>query len=108
MTAFIWKGDEEEGAEFCSLFGLTFPVGVPVDCGHMLPHQIGKLRRNPYFREVPEQAREPKGTPEQDERAALKAMLDRAGIPYDKRWGVERLKATLHGVQESEGVTADG
>lgn len=102
MTAFIWKGDEEGGDQFASLFGLTFTPGVPVECGHLLPHQIRKLRGNPYFTEVPEQAPEPKGSPEQDERALLKAQLDEAGILYDKRWGVERLRAALEGVTETD------
>jgi len=102
MAAFIWKGDEEGGDQFASLFGVTFPVGAPVEVGHLLPHQINKLRGNPYFTEVPEQAPEPKGSPEQDERAAIKAQLDEMGIPYDKRWGVERLRAALEGTQEAE------
>lgn len=103
MTAFIWKGDDEGGDDFASLFGLTFSVGVPVECGHLLPHQIRKLRGNPYFTEVPEQAPEPKGSPEQDRRAELKALLDKAQIPYDKRWGEERLQAALDGVNEADG-----
>ena len=47
MTSFIWKGDEDEGAEFCSLFHVTFPVGQSVDVGHLLPWHINKLRGNP-------------------------------------------------------------
>lgn len=102
MTAFIWKGDDEGGDDFASLFGLTFSVGVPVECGHLLPHQIRKLRGNPFFTEVPEQAPEPKGSPEQDERTRIKAELDAKGIPYDKRWGLERLQAVLDGTSEAE------
>lgn len=102
MTAFIWKGDDEGGDGFASLFGLTFSVGVPVECGHLPPHQIRKLRGNPYFSEVPEHAPEPKGSPEQDERSAIKAQLDAAGMPYDKRWGIERLRAVLEGTSEAE------
>ena len=102
MTAFIWKGDEEGGDDFTALFGVTFSVGVPVAVDHLLPHQVRKLRGNPRFVEVPETAPEPKGSPEQDERAAIKAQLDEMGIPYDKRWGVERLRAALEGTQEAE------
>lgn len=97
MPAFIWKGDEEEGAEFCSLFNVTFPVGQLVDVGHLLPWQVGKLRGNPHFTEAPENAPAPKGNPEQDERAIIKAQLDDLGANYDKRWGIERLRAALEG-----------
>lgn len=97
MTAFIWKGDEEEGVEFCTLFGVTFPVGQLVDVGHLLPWQVNKLRGNPYFTEAPENAPAPKGNPEQDERAMIKQQLDELGVAYDKRWGLERLRATLEG-----------
>jgi hypothetical protein len=97
MTAFIWKGDEEEGAEFCSLFNVTFPVGQLVDVGHLLPWQVGKLRGNPHFTEAPENAPAPKGNPEQDERAIIKQQLDDLGANYDKRWGLERLRAALEG-----------
>lgn len=97
MTVFIWKGDEDEGAEFCSLFHVTFPVGQSVDVGLLLPWQINKLRGNPYFTEAPENARAPKGNPEQDERAIIKQQLDDLGVTYDKRWGIERLRAALEG-----------
>ena len=94
---FIWKGDEEEGADFCALFGVTFPVGQLVEVGHLLPWQVNKLRGNPYFTEAPENAPAPKGNPEQDERGIIKQQLDELGVPYDKRWGLERLRATLQG-----------
>ena len=97
MSAFIWKGDEEEGAEFCSLFNVTFPVGQLVDVGHLLPWQVGKLRGNPHFTEAPENAPAPKGNPDQDERAIIKQQLDDLGANYDKRWGIERLRAALEG-----------
>jgi hypothetical protein len=97
MTAFIWKGDEEEGAEFCSLFNVTFPVGQLVDVGHLLPWQVNKLRGNPHFTEAPENAPAPKGNPEQDERAIIKQQLDDLGANYDKRWGIDRLRAALEG-----------
>jgi hypothetical protein len=97
MSAFIWKGDEEEGAEFCSLFNVTFPVGQLVDVGHLLPWQVNKLRGNPHFTEAPENAPAPKGNPEQDERAIIKQQLDDLGANYDKRWGIERLRAALEG-----------
>jgi hypothetical protein len=97
MTAFIWKGDEEEGAEFCSLFNVTFPVGQLVDVGHLLPWQVGKLRGNPHFTEAPENAPAPKGNAEQDERAIIKQQLDDLGALYDKRWGIDRLRAALEG-----------
>ena len=102
MTAFAWKGDDEGGDDFASLFGLTFAPGVPVECGHLLPYQINKLRNHPYFVEVPDEAPAPKGSPEQNERDAIKAKLDEAGIPYDKRWGLERLKAVLEGTSEAD------
>lgn len=97
MTAFIWKGDEEEGAEFCSLFNVTFPVGQMVSVGHLPPWQINKLRNNPYFTEAPEDAPAPKGSPEQNERDILKQQLDDLGVNYDRRWGLERLRAALAG-----------
>lgn len=97
MTAFIWKGDEEDGVEFCTVFNVTFPVGQLVNVGHLLPFQVNKLRGNPYFTEVPENAPTPKGNPEQDERAILKQQLDDLGVPFDKRWGVERLRSALLG-----------
>lgn len=97
MTAFIWKGDEEDGVEFCTVFNVTFPVGQLVDVGHLLPWQVGKLRGNPYFTEAPEHAPAPKGNPEQDERAMIKQQLDELGVVYDKRWGLERLRAALEG-----------
>lgn len=108
MTAFIWKGDEDEGAEFCSLFHVTFPVGQPVDVGHLLPWQVNKLRGNPHFTEAPENARAPKGNPEQDERAIIKQQLDDLGVTYDKRWGIERLRATLQGATTEPLAVIDG
>ena len=97
MTAFIWKGDDEGGDDFASLYGVTFPVGQLVDVGHLLPWQVNKLRGNPYFTEAPEDAPAPKGNPEQDERAIIKQQLEDLGALYDKRWGIERLRAALEG-----------
>ena len=108
MTAYIWKGDEDEGAEFCSLFHVTFPVGQSVDVGHLLPWQINKLRGNPHFTEAPENARAPKGNPEQDERAIIKQQLDDLGVTYDKRWGIDRLRATLQGATTEPLAVIDG
>jgi hypothetical protein len=97
MTSFIWKGDDEGGDEFTALFGVTFPVGQLVEVGHLLPWQVNKLRNHPYFREAPQDAPAPKGNPEQDERAIIKQQLDELGASYDKRWGLERLRAALEG-----------
>ena len=101
MASFIWKGGEEEGA-FCSLFGLSFPVGQVVDCGHLDGWKVQKLRGNPYFTEVPDEAPAPQDTPEANERTLLKAALDAKGVNYDKRWGVERLRAALEGGEAAE------
>jgi hypothetical protein len=108
MTSFIWKGDEEEGVDFCTLFGVTFPVGQLVEVGHLLPWQVNKLRGNPYFTEAPENARAPKGNPEQDERAIIKQKLDDLGANYDKRWGIERLRAALQGATTEPLAVIDG
>jgi hypothetical protein len=97
MTAFIWKGDDEGGDEFASLYGVTFSAGAPVDVGHLLPWQVNKLRNHPYFTEVPEDAPTPRGSREQDERAIIKQQLEDLGALYDKRWGIERLRAALQG-----------
>lgn len=101
MPAFVWKRGEEEGA-FCSLFGLTFTDGQATDCGHLLPWQVQKLRGNPHFMEVPEGAPAPQDTPAENERNQLKAELEAKGINYDKRWGVERLRAALDGGEAAE------
>lgn len=97
MTAFIWKGDDEGGDDFTTLYGVTFSVGQSVDVSHLLSWQVNKLRGNPHFTEVPENAPAPKGNPEQDERAVIKQQLDDLGANYDKRWGLERLRAALEG-----------
>jgi hypothetical protein len=115
MTQFTWKGDEG-GADYCSAYGVTFKRGVPAPCDHLLPWQANKLRHNPWFDEVPEAPlpQEPANEPaipeelirpqvvappvdtvEMDERAILKADLDKLGVEYDRRWGVERLRQTL-------------
>jgi hypothetical protein len=108
MTTFIWKGDDEGGDDFASLYGVTFPVGAPVDVGHLLPWQVNKLRNHPYFTEVPEDAPAPKGSPEMDERAMIKQQLEDMGVIFDKRWGIERLRAALEGATNAEPVTIDG
>ena len=108
MTSFIWKGDEEEGVDFCTLFGVTFPVGQLVEVGHLLPWQVNKLRGNPYFTEAPENACAPKGNPEQDERAIIKQQLNDLGANYDKRWGIERLRAALQGATTEPLAVIDG
>jgi hypothetical protein len=97
MTAFIWKGDDEGGDEFTTLYGVTFSVGQMVEVGHLLPWQINKLRNSLYFTEVPQDAPAPKGSREQDERAIIKQQLDDLGANYDKRWGLDRLRAALEG-----------
>lgn len=107
MTSFIWKGDDEGGDDFASLFGLTFHVGTPVNCDHLLPHQIEKLRGNPYFTEIPGEAPEPSGwATVSDMKAELMAELDAAGIVYDRRWGPARLKRRLEEAQMTEGQDA--
>jgi hypothetical protein len=108
MTVFIWKGDDEGGDEFASLYGVTFSAGAPVDVGHLLPWQVNKLRNHPYFTEVPEDAPTPKGNPEQDERAIIKKQLDELGASYDKRWGLERLRATLQDATTEPLAVIDG
>jgi hypothetical protein len=108
MTSFIWKGDEDEGAEFCSLFHVTFPVGQSVDVGHLLPWQVNKLRGNPHFVEAPENAPTPKGNPEQDERAIIKQQLGDLGVAFDKRWGIDRLRATLRDATTEPLAVIDG
>jgi hypothetical protein len=108
MTTFIWKGDDEGGDEFTTLYGVTFSAGQMVEVGHMLPWQINKLRNHPYFTEVPEDAPKPKGSPEMDERAMIKQQLEDMGVIFDKRWGIERLRAALQGATSAEPVTIDG
>ena len=108
MTAFIWKGDDEGGDEFTALYGVTFSVGQMVEVGHLLPWQINKLRNSSYFTEVPQDAPAPKGSPEMDERAMIKQQLDDLGVIFDKRWGIERLRAALEGATSAEPVTIDG
>lgn len=108
MTAFIWKGDDEGGDDFTTLYGVTFSVGQYVDVSHLLPWQVNKLRGNPYFTEVPENAPAPKGNPEQDERAIIKQQLGDLGVAFDKRWGIDRLRATLRDATTEPLAVIDG
>ena len=58
--------------------------------------------------EAPENARAPKGNPEQDERAIIKQQLDDLGVTYDKRWGIDRLRAALQGATTEPLAVIDG
>jgi len=43
-----------------------------------------------------------------DERAMIKQQLEDMGVIFDKRWGIERLRAALQGATSAEPVTIDG
>lgn len=47
MTQFVFLGGDACGVDTCVMFGLVFPLGVPVEVGE--PRAIAKLRGNQFF-----------------------------------------------------------
>jgi hypothetical protein len=89
-----------------TMFGLTFPLNIPVDVSGSAPF-AGKLRGNREFRvldEDPAQDAEPEealaeamkaeGKPS---RAELIALAAERGVKIDKRWNDERIAAAIEG-----------
>lgn len=50
MPAFIFLGGPECGVDSVCMFGVTLPVGVPVEVAEA--NAVQKLRGNMFFREV--------------------------------------------------------
>lgn len=50
MPAFVFLGGPECGVDSVCMFGVTLPLGVPVEVTEA--HAAGKLRGNMFFREV--------------------------------------------------------
>ena len=99
--------DETEATE-CTVFGMTFTKGQPVDISGLTPEQIHTLGNSRMFRRVEATSPDkPIATPEtvmisytgpkidDGEIAMLRGQLDDLGIAYHHRAGAAKLQALL-------------
>jgi hypothetical protein len=92
-VTFIFEGGPDETDTVCTVFGLAFPVGVPVEVTD--PRAIAKLRHNSRFR-----AEHHHAAPHADEldeltKAELTTRLLAAGAKFDRADNKATLLAQL-------------
>lgn len=100
MARFQFIGNGDSDPTEITLYGATFTLNGPAQ--DLSGEAAAKLGGNAHFRAVEAHKAQPAPKPAEDSRKALQDALTARGVDFDKRWGVERLKAALgasHGDQ---------
>jgi len=87
---------------------LSFPDNLIEKCSECNGDGCGKCRNSGrvvpphHFKELTKAVKEKKESIEEvkDEKQEIQEELDRLGKPFDKRWGLARLKHALHLAQK--------
>lgn len=88
MAQVTWLGDEDLAAQQITQYGHVFVKGEPTEVPDNDPYMY-KFKAMHVF------SVEMSGADVADEKAAIKAALDAAGIEYDGRAKIETLRALL-------------